>query len=269
VSATVAGPALEIVSGFTTAPSTTLTALTTSSADSLAVRNFAIGKRAWLLNAWAFTRTSGILRVRSPKLHDNVQGIRLRHVASTPVPLLEQFYPQLLFPQDTLTVEMTGSATAATIEAVSMLLYYEALPGISGRFIDEPALKSRMKNIVGQEVAVTGGTGGGYTAGVAINTTFDNFKANTDYAILGAKNDANVPSIAINGADLGNLNVGLPGYNAQHDETRNWFLWLTRLYGLPLIPVFNAANKASIFVKQLTNENSQTDNVTLILAELG
>jgi len=269
MSATVAGPAMEVISGFTTAPSTTLTQITNSSNDSNTVRNFAVGKRGLLLNAWAFTRTSGIVRVHSPKLHDNVQGIRLRHTATTPVPLMEQFYPQLLFPQDSLIIEMTGSATAATIETVSLLIYYEALPGISARFIDEAALKTRMKNIVGQEIAVTGGTGGGYTAGVAINATFDNFKANTDYAILGTKSDANVPTIAIYGADFGNLNLGVPGYNAQHDETRNWFIWLTRLYGLPLIPVFNSANKAAIFVKQLTNETSTAPNVTLELAELG
>ena len=84
----VGGLVLELLCGFVTAPSTTQTALTMATGDSLQLRSTPEGKKVRMLSPWTDQQTAGSLRVRSPRLHDNVQGIRLRSVASEVYPLL-------------------------------------------------------------------------------------------------------------------------------------------------------------------------------------
>jgi hypothetical protein len=70
------GAAMELLTGIVTAPSTTQTALTMNVGNSLTIRNARSRARSSLLTAWADVQVRGILRIKSPKLHDNVQGIR-------------------------------------------------------------------------------------------------------------------------------------------------------------------------------------------------
>src|SRR6266487_656652 len=130
------GRAIEMLIGFVTAPSTTFTALTMGAGNSLTIRNCPFDKRVLLLQAWTDSQGAGVFRVRSPKLHDNVQGIRLATVISEVKPLLPWPSLQPLFPQDTLVAELTGSATAGDIESGCMLVYYDDLPGSDARMID-------------------------------------------------------------------------------------------------------------------------------------
>ena len=81
------GKAFELIAGFVTAPSTTFTALTMATGSSLTVRNAPLGSEVRLLQCWSDQQTAGNIRIRSPKLHDNVQGIRLFSVASEVEPL--------------------------------------------------------------------------------------------------------------------------------------------------------------------------------------
>src|SRR5581483_9238120 len=106
------------------APGTTLTALTMASGDSLSIRNTPIGADVRLINAWANNTGAGVFRIRSPRLHDNVQGIRLRVAATDPAPLMPVGGYQTLVPQDTLIAELSGSAVAGKIEQGQLLIWY-------------------------------------------------------------------------------------------------------------------------------------------------
>jgi hypothetical protein len=260
--------ALEILSGFTTAPSTTFTALTMGAGNSLQVRNYAAGSRAFLLSAWGDNQTAGNLRIRSSRLHDNVQGIRLFVVASEVQPLFLSRKPQVLEAQDTLIVENTGSATGGDIESASLLVYYEELPGVQGRFIDSGQLAARGKNIVTVENTLALGTAGGYSGEEAINAEFDLLKANTDYALIGYTVSAECCSVRWRGADLGNLGVGGPGNDNLKGLTRNWFADLSDHFGVPMIPVLNSANKGGILLDGVQDENGTDVTLTSILVEL-
>lgn len=262
------GRALEIVTGFVTAPSTTFTAWTLASGNSLTVRNSDIAKLTALVQAWADNQAAGNLRIRSPRLHDNVQGIRAAVVASEVQPLLPFGNPQRLIPQDTLIAEQTGSAVAGDIETGAFLVYYEDLPGIEARLFTHAEVLPRIRHIFTVENTLSLGTAGGYSGEEAINAEFDLFKANTDYALLGYLVSAECAVVRWRGADTGNLGVGGPGTETDRWLTAEWFVRLSKHYGLPLIPVFNAANKQGILIDGAQDENGTDVTVTSIFAEL-
>jgi len=262
------GTALEVISGFTTAAGATQTALTMATGDSLTIRATLPEKKVWLLNAWVDAQAAGVVRIRSPKMHDAVHGIRMRTTISEAKPLLPYDVNQRLYAQDVLTVDLSGSATAGDIETVVLLLYYEDLPGIAARLISGPEVDRRIVNQFGVETDLTAGTAGGWSGARAVNADFDVFKANTDYALLGYLADVETACISWKGADTGNLRVGGPGDELARQMTAEWFVRLSRLTGMPMIPVFNSANKAAITVEVASDENAASPKVTSIFAEL-
>jgi hypothetical protein len=260
--------ALEIVGGQATAPGATLTALTMNTGNSSTVRNADLSSIVALTQTWARNNVAGIWRIRSPKLHDNVQGDRFRIPVNDPGPLLMPGTWQRLVPQDTLTLELSGSAVAGQIEQAFMLIYYSDLPGNAARFIGWQELSKRTMNVWTTEISIVPGVAGNWSGQVAINSSFDNFKANTDYALVGYECDVQCGAVRFTGPDFSNLGIGGPGMNAQRWWTAQWFPWLSNNLGIPLIPVFNAANKFGTLVDIASNQAGGQVNVTAILHEL-
>lgn len=266
------GAILEVISGGVTAAGAVLTPWTLAPGDTLAVRSAPIESSISLIGKWAFNQVAGVIRVRSPRLHDNVQGIRSRITASNVEPLLPNTgdggFLQRLTTQDALVVEHSGSGVAGQIEAGSLLLYYQNIPQLSARLLDAATVLKNGLNIIGQELSITTGITVGYSGGVAIIVNNDNFKANTDYALLGGMVDTRVASIRIRGIDTGNVGVAFPGEPTQRHVTANFFLRLAMSTGFPCIPVFNSANKNAILVDALGNQAAITTVVTLYMLEL-
>lgn len=260
------GYALELIGFFTTNPGATITAATPSPGDSFTVRNFNAQTAATLESLWADQATAGILRIRSPRLHDNLQNLRFNVVAATPQPLVPDWMSQTLYPQDLLVVEQTGGG--AETETGAMEIFYADLPGTQARLFAWNEIVGRIRNYVSVVNAITtSATIGTWAPGQALNATFDTLKANVDYAVLGYDTDASVTAVAMRGIDTGNLRVGGPGSNARF-ETRDWFVRQSARDGRPMIPVINAANKGSIVVDAIDNAASTAVNVNWILAEL-
>lgn len=261
------GKAMELVSGSVTNPSTTFTAWTMAAGDSNVVRNFNDPNQAHWEEAWCQGATAGILRVKSPRMHDNLQNVRAGYLAATPQPVLPEQMSQRLFPQDNITIEQTGGGSE--VDAGSLLFYYDDLPGAAARLGSWEAVRPLIKNWVTMETTHTiGSSAGTYSGSVAINSTFNILKANEDYALIGYLVSAAVCSIGWKSPDFGNLRVGGPG-TTQRIETRSWFRDLDRKLAGPCIPVFNAANAGSTFVDLLSTATSGTVVVQSILAELG
>jgi len=262
------GKALEIISGFVTQP-TTFTNLTMATGDSLSIRNSQIDAMILLLQVWSQGQSiPGEIRVRAPELHDNVEGIRLALQHGLSLPLLPPTPNVKLKPQMNLTVDKIGSATASDIESVSLLVYYEDLPGVNGRFISPDELSTRFIDFVTIRNTITNGTAGGYTSSEALNSEFDLLKANTDYALVGALCSHRHTSICYRGTDFGNLRIGIPAEPSQPGFTRNFFPDISRESGLDLIPVISSANLDAITIELLGNENAQATTITTILARL-
>lgn len=259
---------LDTVSGFVTAPGNNFTAWTMAAGDSLTVRNANPAKRSLLLAAWPWNNAVGTLRVRSPKLHDNVQGIRVNALAASVYNELWSAAMQTLYPQDTLVVEQTGSATAGQIETGSLLVYYEDLPGVAGRFISTADLLKRMVNVFTDEVTCTPAATGGYSGQQAFNASFDLSQANTDYALIGYSVSARCATVSLRGPDTGNLRVSGPGEPTIRNITTDWFKHLSDTSGIPLIPVINSANKAGTFIDVVSNQTAGQVTIDLIMAQL-
>lgn len=262
------GKALELLSGRVTAPGATITAVTMNTGNSNQIRNTPIGADIRLLNWWARNNAAGISRIRSPKLHDNVQGIRNRITANDPSGLNTSGTFQKLVAQDVLTLELSGSAVGGQIETFHQLVYYADLPGADARFIDPTELMRRQVNDLTIEVAITAGATGDYTGQVAINSLFDLLKANTDYAIVGYTVDTLCNAVRFTGPDFGNLGLGGPGLNTTRWYTSRWFYHLSQQLGIPLIPVFNSANKGGTLVDVVQNQAAAAVNVNISCFEL-
>lgn len=258
----------EVIAGQATAPSSTFTALTMNSGDSLTVRNADLNSDVRLLQMWAKHQAAGVFRVRSPKLHDATQGIRVRNPASLAIEMLPWDTYQKLVPQDTLIAEITGSAVGGQFEQAAMLVYYASLPGQAARLTTVADIQSRGVNIFTVESTITPGAAGGYSGSQAINANFDLFKANTDYALLGYRVDVRCTVVGWKGIDTGNLRVGGPGEPNIADITANWFAWLSRWQNKALIPVFNSANKFGIFTDIMQDQAAAVVTLTSIFVEM-
>jgi len=260
--------ALELISAQGTAINTTIAALAAVAGDSLAVRNTGTTNPGKILQIWADVQTAGTLRLRSPKFHDNVQGIRIATIASDANPLLPWGIGQPIYPNDVVAFELAGSATAGDIEYVSALLYYPELPGAAFRGITREQLKQRAMNVFTVENTIATGTGGGWTGPEAINVEFDQFHAGGLYALVGYKVSAECASIGWRGADTANMRVGGPGIETEPELTADWFGRLSDAFALPLIPVFSAENKGGILIDALQDENGTDVAVTSFFVEL-
>ena len=262
--------ALEVIAGFATNPGATLTTLTMSTGLSSTIRGTDASKGTWLLAAWAFCATAGELRITSPRLHDQVQGIRNRVTAAFAGPLVgghtNAAFAQRLYAQDNLTVQVSGGG--AELDCAALLVGYDDLSGVAGRFIDQATLKANGINVVTVEVTVTAVATGNFGGSVAINSTNDNLIANTDYAIIGGMTDTRGCAVRITGVDLGNLGVGFPCEPTLRDETTNYFQQLSAAFNAPYIPVINSANKAATNVDVQTNGAGGTYIVNLQLVQL-
>jgi hypothetical protein len=261
-------PALQLQTYQGTAINTTLAPLAASAGDSLAVQNFALAKNAWLIQLWADVQAAGTLRVRSPKFHDNVNGIRVDTIISDAKPMLPWGALQPLYPNDTLIVELAGSATAGDLEYVVLLEYFEEMPGVSARLHTWEQIRSRIESVLTVENTIATGTGGGYTGAEAINAEIDQFQMQADYAILGYKVDTECAAIGYRAVDFGNLRLGGPGDETDPDLYSDWFIRLSSIYGKPMIPVFAGQNKASVLVDAVQDENGTDTTITTFLARL-
>jgi len=260
--------AIECISGYVTAPSATETALTVCAGNSLTIRAAKEGSKIHILQAWGKTKGAGIVKILSPRMHDNVQNLRLNRIAAKNAVLLPAGFKQLVYPQDTLRVLMTGSATAADIETFGMLIHYEELEGAEGRFATWDEIQSRIKNWISVPVSITTAATGEYSGQVAINSTYDLMKANTDYALIGWNSSGVGGTVRYQGIDTGNLGVGGPATTEQEVDTKNWFKNLSDRWNIPCIPILNSANKAGILIDVTQDEDAAAVVIYSILAEL-
>jgi hypothetical protein len=261
-------PALDVVSAQGTAIGATVAALAASAGDSLAVKNAPLEKAIKILQFWSDVQVAGTGRIRSGRMHDNVQGIRFDTIIGDLRPIMPWGVSQRVWPNDVLSIELGGSAVAGDIEYVILLLYYEDLPGVAARFTTPDEVMRRAINVSYVENTIATGTGGGYTGGEAINVEFDQFHASGQYALVGYLCDTETPAICWRGPDTGNLRVGGPGEETEREITADWFMRLSRAYNLPLVPVISSENKAATLIDAVQDENGADPTVTSILVEL-
>lgn len=231
----------------------------------LAVEAFSTGN-AYLEQIWAAGATTDFVRVRSPRMHDANQGLRLVVGATQRTNLLPWGLDAQVYSSDVPVYEI--DATGAGTGLVCGTYGYDDLGSGSVQLSNWSEVQSRIIDVFSNQFAVTAGAIGAWGAGVALNNATDNLKANNQYALLGYGCSVGVGAFAINGADTGNFDIAFPG-DPDTRETRNYFINLSQQSGRAAIPIIQANNRAGTIVKSTDVAAGTVSQLSLILARLG
>lgn len=259
------GKALELITAQATAPGTGA-AMAAVAGNSLTIRDSR--KPIRMIGLWHRRQAAGLTRITSPLMHDAVVGMGMTSPAGVSCLWGLQAMPQDVVAQDTLVMTATGSAAAGDIEQSSYLLYYDDLPGASANLITSTDFRRRASGqVYSPSNTLALGTAGGYSGEELINAEQDQLYANREYALVGYTiSGGDCVSVRWRSTDTSNLGVGGPGASGLGGlTTADWFIRCAEWTGLPVIPVFNAANKSQWFVDGATDENGVDVTVSPIL----
>lgn len=259
------GVAIDTVVFSATNPGPTVTAASANSGDSLSIRAFGSGAFAridWISRQGA---TSGIVGLRSPRMHDNTRGLRFVESETPAVKLLPPVTGQQVYPADTLIAELTGGT--AEVDAGAFGVFYSDLGGSSARLTTWDAISGVIANLVAVEVDVSAQATSAGWSDTGFTATEDLLKADTAYAVLGYTADTACLAIGIKGPETGNYRLCGPGPTATFD-TADYFVVMSQKHGAPYIPVINANNRKNLSVCTALVSTAATPKIDLILAEL-
>lgn len=257
---------LQLIAGTVNAAGAGENIVTVAPGDSFTVAAGVQEGNIFLAQLFAAGAVTDYVKVYSPRMHDNVQGIRMQAGTTKGLPILPWGQDQPLYPADTPTFKT--DATGAGQTGLMALYEYIDLPGGNQRLATWDDVRPRIDQISGCEVDVNSGAAiGSWGASVALNGTFDNFKANRDYALLGYTVNAACMGIAITGPDTSNYRIGGAG-EATHTYTYDTFVEMSMGTGRPCIPIINGNNRASTYVQAIDTAASTAVHVSLTLALL-
>jgi hypothetical protein len=257
--------ALQLIAGFVTNGAAGDSPIAAAAGDTFTVPSGEVSGEINLEQLYAGGASTDFIRMFSPRMHDNAQGLRLQ-VGSTKLrPLLPFGTTQALYPADVPTVR--AHTTAAATAGVLALYGYDNLGGVSPRLASWNDVVGRISQVMGCEVDATSGAIGTWGNGVALNATFNNWNANKDYALLGYSVNVSCLGVAITGIDTGNLKVGGPG-DPDPVFTRTFFRDLSEKTGKPYIPIIAANNAGSTQVQVIDVAGATAVQVSLILGRL-
>jgi hypothetical protein len=257
--------AIQTIAGFFTAVGAGTSVATPAAGDSFTVPSFALTSKAYIEKLAVSGATVDFIRVRSPRMHDANQGLRIQTGAVLRRDLLPISLQDVLYPSDTPVVEI--DATGAGSNGILASYGYDDLPGVAPLLDTWENIHPRIVHTMGCQVSVTSGAIGQWGASSALNSSFDNFEAGANYALLGYTCSVACLGIAISGKDTGNLKIGGPG-STDPLETRNFFVVWDRTFPQPRIPIIQANNRASTVLQNVDIAAATTSLVTLFLAQL-
>jgi len=263
------GKALQVISGFVTAPTTSFQQVTPSGTDTFAVQNYYQGAQAVMINAWADLDTVGSVQFKSPNFHDNVNGINQEVQVTAPIPLFPRQMQQTLQANDTIEASLLDNGAGAP-SGLTVLWYYDNLPGADANLFRYGDIQNSIVDYMSCAVtcAATGTPHGSYVGAAVLNSTQDQFKASTNYALLGYTANKQYQTVGVTGPDTSNRRVGGPGSTVAIYDTRDWFVRTSLESGLPTIPVLNSQNVSATIVDVVDTQNLGTGIITFFFARL-
>jgi hypothetical protein len=257
--------AIQTIAGFFTAVGAGTSVATPAPGDLFTVPSFALTSKAYLEKCAVSGAQVDFIRIRSPRLHDANQGIRIRVGATLRRELLPFGLQEQMYPSDIPTIEI--DATAAGSNGLVFSYAFDDLPGVAPLMDTWENIKPRILHLMGCEVSVTSGAIGAWGASSALNSSFDNFEAGANYAWLGYTVRTPCLGIAMTGKDTGNLKIGGPGSDDPL-ETHEYFVRWDRATPQPRIPIIQANNRAATILQNVDIAAATVSLVTLYLAQL-
>lgn len=256
--------------GTTTAAGATLTAATIASGDSLTIKN---AREAWLTGIFFRGQTTAAeLQIASAKMHDPTYGFYVKNLIANPQDYLNNTRLRL-FPQDVLSLKISGSAVAGDIDAaVLRICYVDPDAATVGNYITAQEFRARSTGLLATvklslTAATTAATYGGT---LALNAAANSYqlRGNTKYALIGMFTDTHQAAITVKGPDTGFLRCAIPGNKDYKFQTSSYLIDSCFQTQLPAILVIDTANAGSTVVECVNDENAATVVVNLLLMQL-
>src|SRR5215469_9552569 len=147
--------AVQTIAGFFTAAGAGTNVVTPAAGDTFTVPSFALTSKAYLEKCAVKGTTVDFLRVRSPRLHDANQGIRVWVGTTLGRELFTPGWNETLYPSDTPIVEL--DATGAATNGILLSYGFDDLPGVAPLLDTYQNVQPRIVHIMGCEVDVTSG----------------------------------------------------------------------------------------------------------------
>lgn len=257
--------AIQTVAGFVTNGAAATTIATPSPGDSFAVTSFTGSGQALIEQVHSSGASTDWVRIRSPRMHDAQQAMRLYSGGNGGHNLLPWGLNQPMYPSDVPIVEV--DTTAAASGGILVTYGYTDLTGVSPNLDVWSNIEPRIQQILGVEVACAGAAIGTWSPGVTINSQYDVFEAGNSYALLGYRCTTACLGIKITGVDTGNVGIGGPGA-VDGIQTTNYFAEASVKTGRAFIPIIQANNKASTLVANVDSAANTATTVNLIFALL-
>lgn len=259
---------LEFLGFQATAAAAVGTAATAFTGDSLNVKNARDGSKIRLITAFSKNQTLGAMQIVAPSFNDTTRGIRWVGAAAQVMLPLMGFMPQMLQPQELLSATIIGTAVAGDIEQGILGVWYDDSPGLNGSYLTPAQVREQGVRSVTVQASVTATAAGSWTGAELLTADSDLLRANTRYALVGGQAGIQVTAIGIRAPDWSNVRVAIPGDVNMGDISQGWFAKLSEWNNMPLIPVFDSANKNNIFIDIGDDENGVATTVNLNLVEL-
>lgn len=228
------------------------------------IRNFAPTDTCRLIGFSRKGATAGTARIRSALMHDDLQAIRVRCPAADPTDHIPHWVPNYMYSQDSPLID--GDGTNTEVEAYTATFFYSNLPGAAARLHMLADVQPLIQQLVVQQVTISAVVPPNPATGL-LTALYNTLKANRDYAVLGFETDVALAGVGIQGADTGNLVAGF-GVPADIFKTRDIFVRKSQEYGLPLIPVINAANAPATNVVVYNDVAAASSNIGIVLGLL-
>lgn len=257
------GVALDTILG-NTAVVGALSTVTAVAPDTFTVRNFDPPAYARLEQVIKQSAAADhTVRVKSPMMHDDVNGLTFLSAETPTVHLLPREVGEPLISGNSLTVQADLAAAGNT--TVVLGVYYSDLPGAAQKLYGWGDIRGIIKHIKAHQVN-SGATAAGAWTDTVITTTENLLHDGSYYAVLGYLTDAAVAAVGVKGQFTSNLRVCGPGQTPSFD-TSEFFVAMSEQQQTPHIPVFNARDRGAIFLSAAANA-AVSPKVSLILAEL-
>jgi hypothetical protein len=259
------GLGIDTIVGSALNPGASGGAATMNTGDSATVRNFNQTSRARMDFVSRQGTVAGFVEIKSPRFHDVSRGLHWIFNESPAVQLMPPQTGQPVYGADSLTINISGGTSET--DGFAAGIYYFDIPGIAAILHSPAEIIAAIVNIKPIEVDVTQGASVFAWVDTALTTTENLLKANTYYAILGYTTDTAALAVGVKGPETGNLRICGPGSTSTF-FTDQYFIYMSNLHQNPYIPVFNANNRANLFVSIAGLATGGTTKVVLNAAEL-
>lgn len=248
--------------------------LAPGSGDPVTFGTFQMG-RAWFADIAGVDDAAACeISIIAPEMHDQIEGIAgwvpdgsTLSPPNRSVDISPPGFDEPIVPAEQITVRAKGSGGDNV--NVTLVVYYEDLPGIDLRAITYAEAKARTQHLLGVDVQIDASSlaQGDWSTSVSLSAAGRRLDANKKYAVLGFTSDVPCAAVGLSGFETGNLRVGGP---VLADGGHDAFLIADFAHAMnaPLIPVISGFNQDAVNLFG-ADPAAATVNLTVMLADLG